>query len=44
MIGEGGYEASAERSVNEYRLKGRILPGVNELYCSGYTQAIRDME
>ncbi|MCL2517697.1 MAG: neutral/alkaline non-lysosomal ceramidase N-terminal domain-containing protein [Oscillospiraceae bacterium] len=32
MIAEGGYEADG--SVYEYRLKGRIAPGVDELYTS----------
>lgn len=31
MIEEGGYEA--EGSVPEYRLKGRIAPGVDKIYC-----------
>ena len=43
MVAEGGYEASAERSVNEYRLRGQVKPGVDEIYRQGYTQAINDM-
>lgn len=43
MVEEGGYEASVDRSVNEYRLKGRVLPGVDELYRQGYTRAIEEM-
>lgn len=43
MVEEGGYEASVDRSVNEYRLKGRVLPGVDEIYRKGYAQAIEDM-
>ena len=43
MVEEGGYEASVDRSVNEYRLKGRVLPGVDALYRQGYTKAIEEM-
>lgn len=43
MVEEGGYEASVDRSVNEYRLKGRILPGVDEIYRQGYTKAMAEM-
>ena len=43
MVAEGGYEASVDRSVNEYRLKGRILPGVDELYRQGYAKAMEEM-
>ena len=43
MVAEGGYEASVDRSVNEYRLKGRVLPGVDEIYRQGYTKAMEEM-
>ena len=43
MVEEGGYEASVDRSVNEYRLKGRVLPGVDEIYRQGYTKAMEEM-
>jgi Neutral/alkaline non-lysosomal ceramidase. len=38
IIEEGGYEA--EGSVTEYKLKGRIKPGVNELFQRYYTKAL----
>ena len=41
LIQEGGYEA--EGSVVEYRLKGRIAPGVDEIFCRGYKKAMTDM-
>ena len=41
IIEEGGYEA--EGSVIEYRLKGRIAPGVDEIFCRGYGAAMADM-
>ncbi len=44
MVAEGGYEASAEHAVCEYRLKGRILPGVDALYCQGFESAIAAMQ
>ncbi|MBE6965407.1 MAG: hypothetical protein E7441_05170 [Ruminococcaceae bacterium] len=43
MIGEGGYEAG-ERSIDEYRLKGAILPGVDEIYKRGYSDAINRID
>ena len=41
MIEEGGYEA--DTSVTEYRLKGRIAPGVDKLFCGSLKNAIADM-
>ena len=43
MVAEGGYEASENRAVNEYRLKGEVMPGVDEIYRQGYTKAICEM-
>lgn len=42
MIAEGGYEA--EGSVVEYRLKGRIAPGVDEALVRGFREAMRSLE
>lgn len=44
MVAEGGYEASVDRSVNEYRLHGRILPGVDEIYRQGFAKALAEIE
>ena len=41
VIAEGGYEA--EGSVTEYRLKGRIAPGVDEIFRRGYKQAMAEL-
>jgi len=43
MVAEGGYEASEDRAVNEYRLKGEVMPGVDEIYRQGYTKAMEEM-
>ncbi len=42
MIGEGGYEADG--SVVEYRLKGRIAPGVDAALIRAFTDAMRSLE
>lgn len=42
MIAEGGYEADG--SVVEYRLKGRIAPGVDEALVRGFREAMRSLE
>ena len=39
IIAEGGYEA--EGSVTEYRLKGRIAPGIDELLIEYFTNAVK---
>jgi len=41
MIEEGGYEA--EGSVTEYRLKGRIAPGVDKIYCDALKNTAAEM-
>lgn len=41
IIEEGGYEA--EGSVTEYRLKGRIAPGVDKIYCDALKQTAAEM-
>ncbi|MBQ6698660.1 MAG: neutral/alkaline non-lysosomal ceramidase N-terminal domain-containing protein [Oscillospiraceae bacterium] len=43
MISEGGYEAGG-RSIEEYCLKGSIKPGVNNIFVSGYSDAISRIE
>ena len=43
MIAEGGYEAGG-RAIDEYRLKGELKPGVDELYKKGYADAISRIE
>jgi len=41
VITEGGYEA--EGSVTEYRLKGRVSPGVDAIYIDGFKNAMDGM-
>ena len=41
MIEEGGYEA--EESVTEYRLKGRIAPGVDKIFCDALKNTVAEM-
>ena len=42
IIAEGGYEA--EGSVTEYRLKGRIAPGIDELLIKNFADAVNALE
>ena len=42
VIGEGGYEADG--SVTEYRLKGRIAPGVDEIYRRGFGAVMDELK
>lgn len=41
IIAEGGYEA--EGSVTEYRLKGRIAPGIDELLIKYFADAVKSL-
>lgn len=42
MIKEGGYEA--EESILEYRLKGKIKPGVDKIYKDSLKDAIKNLD
>lgn len=41
MIEEGGYEAQG--SIQEYRLKGSIAPGVDKIYCQSLKDAVEKL-